>query len=59
MTKHRPKLHLHLKKGALHRSLKVKGKIPVKRLEAAAHSRNPKLRKRAQFALNARHWKHN
>ena len=38
--------------GALHKELGVpKGKkIPEKKLEAAAHSRNPKERKRAQLA---------
>lgn len=53
-------LHLKLKKGALHRDLGIKKgkKIPLARERAAAHSKNPKLRKRAQFALNARKWKH-
>lgn len=43
---------MHLKKGALHRSLHVpKGeKIPEEKLEKAAHSKNPKLRKRAIVA---------
>lgn len=50
----------HLKKGALHKQLGVpqNQKIPVSRLEAAAESHNPLLRKRAHFALNARQFKH-
>lgn len=50
----------HLKKGALHKSLGVPQgeKIPVSKLEQAAESHNPLMRKRAHFALNARHFKH-
>lgn len=42
--------------GALHRELRVpEGEsIPVKKLQKAANSDNPTLRKRAQFALNVR-----
>ena len=42
----------HIKKGALHRELGVpaKKKIPEAKLEAASHSKNPKLRKRAVLA---------
>jgi hypothetical protein len=38
--------------GALHKELGVKKeeKIPEKKLEKAEHSKNPKLRKRAQLA---------
>ena len=47
-------------KGLLHKMLGIPEgkKIPVSRLEAAAHSSNPIERKRAQFALNARHFNH-
>lgn len=46
--------------GALHRELKVpKGeKIPAKKLTEAVHSDSPTLRKRAQFAINAKKFKH-
>lgn len=49
----------NLKKGALHKEMGVKAgeKIPAKKLEKAAHSDNPLLKKRAVFAENARHWK--
>lgn len=52
-------LRLRLKKGALHRALGVKkGKrIPVARLRKAARSRSALMRKRANFALNARKWR--
>ena len=42
----------HIEKGALHRQLKVpEGEpIPAKKLEKAAHSTNPTLRKRAALA---------
>lgn len=41
---------MHMKKGALHKALHVpKGEnIPEAKLEKAEHSRNPRLRKRAQ-----------
>ena len=44
-------------KGALHRELGVpEGKsIPLGVLEEAKHSKNPKLRRRANFAINAGH----
>jgi len=47
-------------KGRLHKALGVKkgAKIPVARLRKAAKSKNETLRKRAQFALNARKFKH-
>lgn len=43
---------MHMKKGALHEELGVpKGKkIPAKKLEKAAHSKNPTERKRAVLA---------
>jgi hypothetical protein len=46
-------------KGKLRKSLGAKkgSKIPRSKLEAAAKSKNPKTRARAQFALNARGWK--
>ena len=49
-----------LKKGALHKSMGIPGdkKIPVARLNKAAGSDSELTRKRAQFALNARHWNH-
>lgn len=47
-------------KGLLHKELGVpKGeKIPADKLKKAAHSKDPKERKRAVFAENAKHWKH-
>ena len=53
-------LHLKLKEGALHEDLGIaKGKkIPLEKEEKAKHSSNPKLRKRATFAINARKWHH-
>lgn len=44
--------------GSLRAALGAKpGKnIPVKMLEHAAHSESPAMRKKAQFALNARKW---
>jgi hypothetical protein len=46
--------------GALHKELGIpqSKKIPTTTLEKAAHSDNPTLRKRAQFALNAKKFKH-
>ena len=48
-----------LKKGALHKQLGIpeKKKIPVTTLEKLKNSKNPKTRKRANFALAARKWK--
>lgn len=56
----RKPMNLHLKKGALHSSLGVKqgSKIPVSKIKAAESSSSPLLRKRAQFADNARKWQH-
>jgi len=49
-----------LKKGALHKEMGMPAgeKIPAKRLEKAANSDNETLRKRAQFAINAKKWNH-
>ena len=54
-------LDLHLKKGALHEELGISEdkKIPAGRLKAAAsQTHNETLRKRAQFAINAKKWNH-
>lgn len=47
-------------KGKLHKALGVPAgqKIPADKLNAAAHSTNPKLRKEAQFAINAKKFSH-
>lgn len=44
--------------GKLHRALGVPAnqQIPLGKIERAAHSKSPSLRKEAQFALNARKW---
>ncbi|MDW9243531.1 MULTISPECIES: hypothetical protein [Burkholderiaceae] len=46
--------------GKLHKALGVPAgqKIPLGKIEKAAQSKSPSLRKEAQFALNARHFKH-
>lgn len=46
--------------GELHRDLGVPQgqKIPAAKLAEAKHSKNPKIRKRANFAVNAKSWKH-
>jgi hypothetical protein len=56
-------MSIHIKeshKGRLHENLGVpKGKkIPAAALERAIHSSSGALRKQAQFAKNARSWKH-
>lgn len=45
-------------RGKLRKSAKAKKgkKIPVKKLRTMKKSKNPKTRKRATFALNARSW---
>ena len=45
-------------RGKLRKSAGVKKgkKIPVSKLQQMKRSRNPKTRKRATFALNARRW---
>lgn len=47
-------------RGKLRKSAGVKKgqKIPVSKLRKMKRSKNPKTRKRATFALNARKWKH-
>ncbi len=54
------KMHLHMKKGALHRDLGVpEGEdIPESKLRKAEHSKNPKIRKRAIFAATMKKWHH-
>ena len=46
-------------RGKLRKSAKAKKgkKIPVKKLQQMKRSKNPKTRKRATFALNARKWR--
>lgn len=46
-------------RGKLRKTAKVKKgkKIPVSKLRSMKKSKNPKTRKRATFALNARKWK--
>lgn len=52
-------MKLNLKEGALHKKLGVKKgkKIPLKDLTIKPGD-SPLTRKRKQFALNARKWKH-
>lgn len=47
-------------KGLLHKKLGVAQgkKIPAAKLQAAAHSKSPALRKEADFAINAKKFKH-
>lgn len=47
-------------KGKLHKALGVPAgqKIPLGKIEKAAHSKSPTLRREANFALNARKFKH-
>ncbi len=47
-------------KGLLHKELGIKEDMTLTtaELEKAKHSSDPKERKRANFALNARKWKH-
>lgn len=51
---------MHLKKGALRKSLHVKEgeNIPEKKLEKAEHSKNPTTRKRAVLAETFKHMRH-
>lgn len=48
------------KRGSLHKALGVgkNKKIPVSDLKAAKNSKSPAIRKKANFALNARKWNH-
>ena len=62
MAKKKRKKGIHIKKsnrGKLRKSTGTKKgrKIPVSKLRRLAKSKNPKTRKRAQFALNARKWR--
>lgn len=47
-------------KGLLHKSLGISQKkgIPLSTLAKAKQSKSPAVRKRATFAMNARHWRH-
>ena len=47
-------------KGLLHKDLGIPQgqKIPAAKLQAAKHSKNPAVRKRVNFAIEARMWKH-
>lgn len=56
----RAKMHLHLKKGALHRALGVPEdkRIPADMLASAKHSHNAHMRKMATLAANMRGWHH-
>lgn len=56
----RPPMKLDIKKGALHRQEHIPQgkKIPEKKLEALKEHGTPLERKRANFALVARSWKH-
>lgn len=52
---------IHIKasrKGSLHKALGVPEgkKIPESKLKKAEHSKNKKLKKKAVFAENAKHW---
>jgi len=54
---------IHIKKshrGLLHKKLGIKSgkKIPLSELMSAKHSSSPAKRKEANFAINARSWKH-
>ena len=62
MAQRRRKSGIHIKKanrGKLRKTAGVKkgNKIPVSKLQAMKRSKNPKTRRRATFALNARKWK--
>ncbi len=47
-------------RGKLHKTAGVPSgkRIPMSTLTRLAKSKNPKTRQRAQFAINARSWKH-
>lgn len=62
MPRKRRKSGIHIKKsnrGKLRKSTGTKKgqKIPVSKLRKMKRSKNPKTRKRANFALNARKWR--
>lgn len=52
------KLHLNIKKGALHQNLGIPQSqhIPTSRLHKAEHSSSPLIRKEATLAKNMRNW---
>ena len=61
MAKSKGKKRIRIKpsnKGKLRKTTGTKKgqKIPVAKLRKLAKSKNPKTRKRAQFALNAKRW---
>lgn len=62
MAKWIPKAKFHPggEKGKLHRELGISEdkKIPAKRLEAAAHSKNPEIRRDAIRAETMKSWHH-
>jgi hypothetical protein len=51
---------MHMKKGALHKSLHVPmgEKIPEAKIEKAEHSKNKKLAARARLAETLKHMRH-
>lgn len=56
-------MDIHIKKsheGLLHKNLGVskKKKLTMDQIMSALHSQDPDVRKRANFARNARKWKH-
>ena len=54
-------MSIHIKHpGLLHSKLHIPQgqKIPASRLQSAAHSSSPALRKEADFAINAKHFNH-
>lgn len=60
MARKKPRIHIKKKnRGKLRKTTKTKkgNKIPVSKLHKMKKSKNPKTRKRAAFALNARKWK--
>ena len=59
-SKKKPRIYIKpSRRGSLRKIAKVKKgqKIPVSVLRKLAKSRNPKVRRKAIFALNARKWK--
>ena len=60
MAPQRKPLELHMNKGALHRELGVPegNTIPESKLDSAANSSNPKLKRRATFAKTMAGWNH-
>jgi len=56
-------MSIHIKKsheGLLHKNTGTPASepIPQSKIEAAKHSSDPAVRKRATFAENAKHWNH-